>query len=87
VQRMLAGTRRNPDEVVGLIPPLLEPATVRGYVRDTREKVSQAVSVLKTIGCKFGLLCQLLLKFGGELIGCPKKVLRSHTQNPLILQA
>jgi len=29
VQRMLAGTRRNPDEVVGLIPPLLEPATVR----------------------------------------------------------
>jgi len=29
VQRMLAGTRRDPDEVVGLIPPLLEPATVQ----------------------------------------------------------
>jgi hypothetical protein len=38
-------------------------------------------------GCKFGLLCQSLLKSGGELIRCPKKVLLSHTQNPLILQA
>ena len=29
VQRMLAGTRRDPDEVVGSIPPALEVATVR----------------------------------------------------------
>jgi hypothetical protein len=29
VQRMLQGTSCVPDEVVGLIPPLLEPATVR----------------------------------------------------------
>jgi hypothetical protein len=58
-----------------------------GYVRDTREKVSQAVSSLKTIGCKFSILYQSLLKSGSELIRCPKKVLRSQTQNPLILQA
>jgi len=67
------------------MPLLLD--SKKGYVRDTREKVSQAVSSLKTIGCKFGLLYQLLLKSGSELIRCPKKVLRSHTQNPLILQA
>jgi hypothetical protein len=29
VQRMLQGTRRAPDEVIGWIPPALEPATVR----------------------------------------------------------
>ena len=29
VQRMLSGTRRAPDEVIGAIPPLGEPATVR----------------------------------------------------------
>ncbi len=29
VQRMLTGTRRNPEEVIGCIPPALEPATVR----------------------------------------------------------
>jgi hypothetical protein len=29
VQRMLAGTRRAPDEVIGSIPPAMEPATVR----------------------------------------------------------
>jgi hypothetical protein len=29
VQRMLAATRRSPDEVVGSIPPAMEPATVR----------------------------------------------------------
>jgi hypothetical protein len=29
VQRMLAGTRRAPDEVIGNIPPAMEPATVR----------------------------------------------------------
>jgi hypothetical protein len=29
VQRMLAGTRRDPDEVIGNIPPAMEPATVR----------------------------------------------------------
>ena len=29
VQRLLTGTRRDPAEVIGLIPPALEPATVR----------------------------------------------------------
>jgi hypothetical protein len=29
VQRMLTGTRRAPDDFLGLIPPALEPATVR----------------------------------------------------------
>ena len=29
VQRMLKGTRRDPDEIVGRIPPAMEPATVR----------------------------------------------------------
>jgi len=29
VQRMLTGTRRDPDELVGPIPPAMEPATVR----------------------------------------------------------
>jgi hypothetical protein len=38
------------------------PARLMGYVRDTREKVSQDVSGLKTTGCKLGLLCQSLLK-------------------------
>jgi len=33
-----------------------------GYVRDTREKVSQAVSGLKTVCCELGLLGQPLLK-------------------------
>jgi hypothetical protein len=29
VQRMLRGTRRDPDEIIGRIPPAMEPATVR----------------------------------------------------------
>ncbi|MEO7727482.1 MAG: UGSC family (seleno)protein, partial [Burkholderiales bacterium] len=29
VARMLAATRRDPEELVGLIPPAMEPATVR----------------------------------------------------------
>jgi hypothetical protein len=37
-------------------------ALKRGYVRDTRGKVSQAVNGLKTICCKFVQLCQLLPK-------------------------
>ncbi|MGE4112167.1 MAG: UGSC family (seleno)protein, partial [Burkholderiales bacterium] len=29
VQQMLAGTRRDPEEMIGNIPPAMEPATVR----------------------------------------------------------
>ena len=33
-----------------------------GYVRDTREKVSQAISILTTMGYRSDLLCKSLLK-------------------------
>jgi hypothetical protein len=44
------------------IEALRLPLAEQGYVRDTREKVSQDVRGLKTMSCKFSLLCQLLLK-------------------------
>jgi hypothetical protein len=50
VQRMLAGTRRDPDEVVGLIPPLLEPATVRTVAIQTWMAGCQPASLPVVLG-------------------------------------
>jgi hypothetical protein len=58
----------------------------KGFVRDGCKKVSQAISDLKTMGCRITFLWYLLLKAAVVCDKCPKKVLQSHTQNSLILR-